>query len=387
MRCFGRHILPRMQGKVQVMANQNKPQSITTARYRRNLIISGVLLIAVIVAAGIFLATRAIDNHQEPSAIPFVPTQVQENKDAVVTDIQESTDTVNTPQEACNVIASYYKAIAEKDVKKLKDLGATGTATALSKNWLDEIGYKLDIGKVENPDASAFPASAGIYAGCTLYKISDFYSHDTSEAIESNVYGKKGAEGWVYYDPINVRWVIVDPTVPTAFASPAAENVERLSDNKGAIAKMSCKGVYSNPWWAWASSEVQLTNTSSDESMKVGVAKHDNGFTVNVAQDLLNGAAPASGGNSTVVKGQCAMWRGDTASFTMEKVGARPLEVDGDICPVVVTFGNENISPLFTVGKADASELADEAAEAQIEDYGATADFELVGNLPEGEEE
>lgn len=351
------------------MPNKNKPMSITTSRYRRNLIISGIVLLIVIVLLGAFFAMQALKNNQEPSAIPFMPTQT--TTDPVITEVQEESDGINTPEEACQAIAKYYTAIGNKDVAALKNMGAMGTANALSKGWLDAIGYKLDISKLSNPNVPAFPASQGLYAGCTFYKISDFYPTDTSESIESVIYGKKAAEGWIYYDPINVKWVIVDPTVPTAFAAPQAENIERISENKQATVRMSCVGVYSNPWWAWGTCNIQLTNNSTDTPILVNKASHDSGFSVHIPDALLAGAATATPSGGTVVKDACSMWRGDTGAFTPEKIGAKPLEVDGDICPIMVSFGNENISPIFTVGKADSSELAQSMAEAQIEDYGA----------------
>lgn len=360
---------------------KNKPMSITTSRYRRNLVIAGTALLAAIIALGAFFAAQANKSGRSESVIPFVPTQSQ-NTAPVVTDVQESSDSMNTPEEARNVISSYYRAIADKDVAALKNMGAQGTAVALSKGWLDAIGYQMDISKLASPDVQAFPVSQGLYAGCTFYKISDFYSAGTQDAIESRVYGKRSAEGWVYYDPVNVKWVVVDPTVPTAFAAPQAENVERTSENKQASVRMSCVGVYSNPWWAWATCDIQLSDNSMDSPILVAKAVRDSGFSVNIPDSLMAGAAPATPAGGTVVKGTCTMWRGDVGSFTSEKIGAKPLEVDGDISPIVASFGTEDISPIFTVGKADSPELAQEIAEGQIEKYGAVG-----AGTEDGEEE
>lgn len=349
---------------------KNKPMSITTSRYRRNLVIAGIILLALIIALGAFFANQAVKSNQTPSVIPFVPTQIQD-KDPAVTEIQEASENINTPEEARNAIASYYNAIANKDVAALKSMGAMGTANAMSKGWLDAIGYKMDIGRLGNPDAQAFPAAQGLYAGCTFYKVSDFYTSDIQDAIESVVYGKRNAEGWIYYDPINAKWIIVDPTIPTAFAAPQAQNIERTSENKQATVRMSCVGVYSNPWWSWAICDIQLTNNSTDTPILVSKASHDSGFSVNVPEVLLQGAPTATPSGGTTVKDSCTMWRGDVGSFTSEKIGAKPLEVDGDIAPITASFGDEDISPIFTVGKADSSELAQEIAAEQIEEYGA----------------
>lgn len=349
------------------MFNKNKPFLLTTGRYRRNLIIAGVLLIALVAIIGFVLALNA-PKDGEGNALPFVPA-VKTTPDVV--EVQEETETLNTPQEACNFIVSYYKALANKDVKALKDLGAAGAANALSRNWLETINYQIDFSKLEHPDAAAFPPAQGLYAGCALYKINDFYSTSTADAIDSFVYGKQEASGWIYYDPINVKWVIADPTIPTAYAAPAANTVERLSGDKKASVKMVCGGVYANPWWAWAYSDVQLANNSQDIPISISAAKYDNGFTVTVPDSLRNGAAPATADSRTEVAGGCAMWRGNTTGWSIEKIGARALEVEGNICPIVATFGAENISPIFTVGKSDSAEIAQELAEAQIEEFGA----------------
>lgn len=346
------------------MFNKNKPSPLTTGRYRRNLIIAGILLVVAVALVGFAVASNA---PKDGDAMPFAPTVTTPD----VIEVQEETETLNTPQEACSFIASYYKALAGKDVKALKDLGAASAANALTRDWLTTINYRIDISKLEHPDATAFPVSQGIYAGCTLYKISDFYSTSTENAIDSFVYGKQGASGWIYYDPINVRWVIADPTIPTAYAAPVANTVERLSEDKKATVTMRCGGVYANAWWAWAYSDVQLVNNSQDTPITISPAKYDSGFTVALPDNIRNGAAPATDDARTEVTGGCAMWRGNTTGWGPEKIGARALEVEGNICPIVATFGTENISPVFAVGKADSAEIAQELAEAQIEEFGA----------------
>lgn len=352
------------------MFEKNRPNAITTPRFQVLIVLLDILLVAIVSFSAFTLFSQ--QNDAEAS-------DVEEKVPSVVQVIQEQStgesegESLNTPEQACLAISSYYRALNEKDVVALRAMGAQGAAVAVSRGWLDAIGYAMDYAQLSEPNAAEMPASQGLYAGCTYYKISDFYSKAPEKAISSKVYGQRGADGWIYYDPISVRWVISDPCVPTAFSAPQAATVERSSENGEATVTMSCTGVYANSWWAWATAEVEAANRSLDKAIGIETAKHDNGFTV-VVPDELKAGAPAAGaeGEEQKVKGTCSMWRGDIQDFGTEKIGARVLEIDGDIDPVYVTFGDENISPVFAVGKSDALDIATQEAETQLAQYGGT---------------
>lgn len=355
--------------------NGTKPEPITTPRYWRSLIVAGILIIALIAGVGFLISSNAPKPDEGSTSFTssiFTP----QDKEPTITGVQEETETINTPQHAKEFIVSYYKALFEKNTKALRDMGAVSAANALEHQWTDAIDFRIDLARLEHPDTEVFPPSQGLYAGCTIYRISDFYSTAPVDAVYSKIVGMTGAEGWIYYDPVNAKWIIADPTIPTAFAAPQAENIEKTSSDKLATARMSCAGVYSNAWWAWAICEVQITSTSTDTPVSISAAEFDDGFTVSIGKQLLGSNIKADAASSVVVKDVCTMWRGVTGNFNKEKIGARPLEVDGNICPVVAAYGNEDISPVFAVGKSDSYDIATQTGEQQIEDFGATNDFE-----------
>lgn len=344
-----------------------KPSTLTTARYKRNLIVTCIVIALAI--AGIIGVTLM----NAPSESDELPDAVQ----ALIVDdtkTQEVIETINTPEHAREYISSYYKALADKSTSSLQSMGATAAANASERGWLTSLDYKVDLTKLGKPDAKSFPVSQGLYAGCTLYKISDFFSSGTADAIWNNATGLTGTEGWIYYDPINVKWVIADPTIPTGFASPNSSKVARDSANGSVAVTMEDAGVWSSPWWAWSEAQITITN-KSDASVTVSVVSYDDGFTSIVPDTLRGTIAPPEGGHETVVSERCVMYRGKLQGFGIEKIGARPLEVDGNICPISIAVGDENIAPIFAVGKADATVIATEIQEGQIEEYGATNDF------------
>lgn len=358
----------------------NKPHVLTTSRYKRNLIITGAAITALIVACVVAFVSflPSGDVGDAPDAIQALMPPTEEDQ------TQEVIDTINTPEHARNFIAEYYRALAGKDAVKLRSIGATQAANAADRGWLNALDYKVDLTKVETPDAQAFPSPQGLYAGCTLYKISDFFSGNTADAIWNNATGLTSAEGWIYYDPINVKWVVADPTIPTAFSAPASTKIERTSANGDIKVTMEDTGVYSSPWWAWSEAQISIDNKSTSVDAVVSPADYDSGFTLMIPEKIKAGVrhAGADGGDS-FVSDRCVMYRGVLSGFGIEKIGAKPLAVDGNICPIVVACGDENIAPIFAVGKTDSAELADEIAQTQIDDYGATNNVENVQTTSE----
>lgn len=376
------------------MAKETKPRTIPTARSRRNLIITciiGGIIISICFAMLIGNVLRDL----------AAGGNTNDTDEVVITEIQEEVETLNSPTKAKEAIVAYYQALADKNVKALRDMGANVAANAMNRGWLNNLDYRIDFEKVKHPDIDAFPQSQGLYAGCTLYKISDFYRNEPTDVIWTNATTMLGAVGWIYYDPINVKWVIADPSIPTGYASPTAENVKRVSANNEAEVELSCPGVYSNGWWAWAEFQVCVTNRSANTPIRISTLKYDNGFTIwgsdslnaelsptierrNVEREVsvLDENGQETGETTTLTEviessdktlnERCVIYRGDVHDFSTDKIGAKPLEVDGNICPVKIAFGDEEIAPIFAVGKADTENLVQQLTDEQIENYDAT---------------
>ena len=63
-----------------------------------------------------------------------------------------------------------------------------------------------------------------------------------------------------------------------------------------------------------------------------------------------------------------------TSNFNIDRIGAKPQTMDGDISPVRVEYLGENAAPILAIGKATTDSVQSEKAEQQIRDYKATSE-------------
>lgn len=341
--------------------NRLKMTKISTFRWRRNVAIFVATLTALIVL-GVLAAFAILNPGEDP--VEAVTAIVEDTNTTVVTEVQESTDTENTPEKAAEFLNSYYSALANRDSAKLYDLGCDAAAAAIDLGWLDVIGWNLDTSKLGTVNSSSFPSSQGIYAGCTLYAISDFYN-DSTGVISSDVLGNTELVGWVYYDALNVKWKIADPSLPTAISRSQAKNVTRSSSDSQVTVSMSTDGVYANAWWSYSKIDMTINNNSSS-NVSVSKKSLDNGMTVDL------GTLRTSIGSGSTSRGSLVVYRGTLSNFGIDKIGSAALSIDGNLTPVSIAYGSEDIAPVFAVGKADSNELQNEIAANQISRYNAT---------------
>lgn len=356
-----------------------KPQSLSTGRHRRNVIITSIVAAAIIIGAIVWFALNRPAETKLSADVPdSTPVVVKEVQSQV-----ESTD--NNPDKAKEIIASYYAALAAKDPVKLREIGAGDAAKAAERGWLNGIGMVVDASKT-TPDHDGFPAPVGLYAGCSLYRISDFFNVAPEKAVKTDITGETSVVGWIYYNPMTSSWVIVDPTIPTAISATAASTVERTSVDRALSVKETCPGAFSNAWWCYARIDVEVANSSATESAFVVPAAFDAGITLDVPGDLqgevVHGNETTTVDASGQVKvleptrkaGKCTIFRGITSNFNIDRIGAKPQTMEGDISPIRVEYMGENAAPILAIGKATTDDIQGEKAEQQIRDYNATTE-------------
>ena len=376
---------------------ETKPALLPTSRHRRNAFIAGLIAAAAIIGGVVY----AISTIPQGKTILSVDA-IQASTPVVVKEVQEeSASDDNTPEKAKEIIVSYYAAIAERDAGKLRNLGDTAAANALERGWLDDIGFIVDTSKTSSPDHDGFPTPVGLYAGCSIYRIADFYNMPSNEAIKSDITGLTSVQGWIYYNPMIASWVIVDPVMPTAVARAQADNQQKASQDGMVTTTINCPGAYSNPWWCYAKLKVTVENASLDPNSKVFIAPNnvfDRGITLQVPTELQGEVGHATEGTISTVassdqtadgnvaqvttttsipahkEGICVVYRGTTSNFTIDRIGAKPQNIDGNICPIVVNYGDENTAPVFPIGKSNLDDMQSLLTEQQIEEYGATTD-------------
>lgn len=345
-----------------------KPLKLTTSRMTRNIVALCIIMALLLGGITLHMLQKMSDANNAQEDEP------------VVTDVQDEQPTSKkTAQEAEKIIKRYYTALAYNDSSSLHSIGNEAAASAIERGWLSSIGYSVDASKATNPDAQALPQRCGTYAGCDAYNISDFYSSDTSGAITSDVTGVTGCTGWIYYDEIKTEWIIADPTIPTSISSAEAPNVERSSLDSMVTVKMSSPGAYCNQWWAYTQLSVDISNASSDNDVTVSAKKLDKGMTTNVPSELTSGVprtpTGTSSDGSTVSSANavCTVYRGETSNFNMDRIGGDALSIDGNICPVSIIYGDEDVSPVFTIGSASSDDVEKLLSSEQIKRYGATS--------------
>lgn len=258
--------------------------------------------------------------------------------DNVTADSTSTVERKDTVENATNMIASYYSALATNDATKLHEIGASDAATAIEQGWLARINYRVnDTGR---PGATALPQSVGEYAGNALYAIADFYANDGDAVVSSDVTGDMGHAGWIYFDSMTETWAIVDPTIPTSIQTPSTTSVSLSSTDGISSVRLTSVGSLSNPWWARASVSVTVKTSSA---VSVTKAKFDGGITATYPGGLIGTVNGEYTGDVTIV-------RGVTSGFSTDRIGQESLVLTGDMSPCILQTAEQNITPTFTFG-------------------------------------
>lgn len=347
--------------------NINVPRKVTTKSLKiRRVIFIGVaalLLIAVGVGIGFFFFA----NNTPTINATDISTLITRSSVDDDTEVMESEESQFNIDAAKSTITQYYSLLSAYDQSGLAAAGFTEAASAISMGWLEQIEYSVEWST--EPDVTELPDSVTMYAGCYVYKISDFFTTEPTEVIHSNATGNTTYEGWVYYNRSTNKWVVVDPTIPTAISASESTTVTRSSSDSLVKTTMQSSGALSNPWWCVSDIYVEITSSASSYDVSVATRHIDDGVTVSVPDELLAGISRVNDGNSVTISGICSVVRGVTSGFGVERIGSDALSLDGNIVPVDIQTSTENITPLYAMGDAVAVDLAEYAAEAQSEEY------------------
>lgn len=362
--------------------NQDVPKKLTTARHNKNLFVVSAILSVLIAWIAIHAIVKASSGFEQASSISSDASNGVAESNEVVSSDQ------NNVNDAKSFLDSYYKALSSYDASALREIGAIDAANSVSNGWLQNMGYKANYSAIGLPDATVMPQPVSTYAGYDLYNVSDFYHQSASSQSENSslsqslsalssdnsnnapitsiVTGNTSIGGWMYYNAETDKWVIIDPTIPTFVSSPEATNVERTSSDRQANVRMSTPGAYSNPWWSYAQVSIAITNTSTQD-IAVDNADLDDGITV-INQDDILGAVPAGESKQSI----STVYRGEINNFTLSRIGAQPLSINGNICPIKVSYGDEDISPVIAIGTdSDSTKISSLLSDEQKKKYEA----------------
>lgn len=395
---------------------QNRPMSISTHHQRRSIIMTVLFLIGLGIAIflycafGLHMFERQAQQENANTQSPVTATEENGTVEASQLNIET----------AVNKIDTYYSLLSQKKSDQLRNEGFEAAAGAVEMGWLDDIEYSIDANNI-NPDATAFPAPVGSYAGNNVYSISSFFSSLPSEpTIHSIITGDTQVCGWIYYDSVANSWNLIDPTIPTATQAASATQISRGSNDGGVSTEVSTPGVFSNSWWAYAMVSVDVTSTSTDYDVSITPRDFDDGITADVPSTLLAGINRSSVGqpieearrnanananaNSNDADdenangnendsartevtdrnndgradgraaGVCVIYRGTLDNFDPTLIGKDELRLDGDICPVSIVAGEEDVTPIVTIGTDSAQDIAKLMNEEQMERYGINPD-------------
>lgn len=381
---------------------KNAPLAIPTRLRKAKIAIAIVAAVIAVVAAGIavwafVLPHNANSDGADKQSVDLgsLITREETAQDGDGGDIQQE-ESRYTVDQANAAISDYYRLLSAKDASGLAQAGFAQASAAASLGWLDRMSYRVDADV--QPDASAFPASVSMYAGNYVYKISDFFSSAPDKKVHSNITGDTGYEGWIYYNRQTNRWVVVDPTIPTATSAPESNAVTRTSSDGKVTTKMTSDGALSNPWWSVADIRVEISSSSTEYAVSVAQRYIDDGVSVQVPGELTAGVSQVGGAGVSDANGQeastqskaegtCRVVRGVTSGFGLERIGAQAQAMDGNIAPVDIQTPNENITPLYAMGAAQAADLGAAEAAAQVEEYGATGEVAPLEREEGGEAE
>ena len=377
----------RLRSRTVIPKSANEPFGLRRTGVIRNRIFAAVAGVAIVAGLGAY-AMIVVKPFKTDSPINTVSDTVGDKE------IEKSTP--DTVEEANKVIAAYYGYLANSDADGLRNIGNDAAANAVQNKWTVGIDYRVD--NSVQPDAQAIPQPIGKYAGCKLYNISDFFLNPPANSVHSTVTGDTGYQGWVYYDPLDTKWVIVDPTIPTSVQVPESGHVARSSEDRKATVEISGPGAYSNPWWSYTMVSVDVTSSSADASISVKQRTLDSGITVSIpdtrnaglspiaAQDAQqaagdanqngDGASSEQSQSSAVAKasGICIIYRGSTSGFSPDRIGQQPLRIDGDITPITVSCGDEDITPIFAIGTSTATDIQKLLNDEQMSKYNVSSE-------------
>lgn len=375
----------RLRRRTVIPKSANEPFGLRRAGIVRNRIFAAVAGIAVIAGLGIYAVT-VVKPFKSDTPINTVSDTAGDKE------IEKSAP--DTVEEANKVVAAYYGYLANSDSDGLRNIGNDAAANAVQNKWTVGIDYRVD--NSVQPDAKSMPEPIGKYAGCKLYNISDFFSNPPSNSVHSTVTGDTGYQGWVYYDPLDTKWVIVDPTIPTSVQVPESGHVAKSSEDRKATVEITGPGAYSNPWWSYTMVSVDVTSSSADASVSIKQRTLDSGITVSIpdtltaglspvgAQNTQNGADDSNGGDteteqsqSTAVakaSGICIIYRGSTSEFAPDRIGQQALRIDGDITPITVSCGDEDITPIFAIGTSTATDIQKLLNDEQMSKYNVSSE-------------
>lgn len=378
----------RLRTRTVVPKSANEPFGLRRAGLVRNRILAAIAGIAVVAGLGTY-TVFVIKPFKQANPVNTI----------AATDDGEDVETAapDSVEEADKFIASYYGYLANSDADGLRNIGNDAAANAVQNKWTVGIDYKVD--NSAQPDAKSMPTPIGKYAGCKLYNVSDFFSNPPVNSVHSTITGDTGYQGWVYYDQLETKWVMVDPTIPTSVQVPESGHVAKSSEDRKATVEMTGPGAYSNPWWAYTMLSVDVTSSSTDASVSVKQKTLDSGITISVPDTLTAGLSPitaqdngqqnaqqnaqgdenASDTQSTSTaaakaSGICIIYRGSTSNFTPERIGQQALRIDGDITPVTVSCGDEDITPIFAIGTSTATDIQKLLDSEQMSKYNVSSE-------------
>lgn len=375
----------RLRGRTVIPKSANEPFGLRRAGVVRNRIFAAVAGFAIVAGLGSY-TVLVVKPFKSDTPINTVSDTAGDKE------IEKSAP--DTVEEANKVIAAYYGYLANSDSDGLRSIGNDAAANAVQNKWTVGINYRVD--NSVQPDAKDMPQPIGKYAGCKLYNISDFFSNPPSNSVHSTVTGDTGYQGWVYYDPLDTKWVIVDPTIPTSVQVPESGHVAKSSEDRKATVEITGPGAYSNPWWSYTMVSVDVTSSSADASVSIKQRTLDSGITVSIpdtltaglspvgAQNTQNGADDSNGGDteteqsqSTAVakaSGICIIYRGSTSEFAPDRIGQQALRIDGDITPITVSCGDEDITPIFAIGTSTATDIQKLLNDEQMSKYNVSSE-------------
>lgn len=335
---------------------RNRPYMLTTPHTWRRRALTTIAIVLVIGGAWI---TASVMSGSIPSPIAVLRDTIGGNgkatQDAAGNDASDaeqptadannattsatSTASMETPQNACNTLNGYYEGLAAQDATKLHAVGADAAASAAERGWLARMHYT--VGNIGTATSDRLPDSAGTYAGSTLYRIADFYPTAGDDAITSDITGKTGLLGWIWYDQTNNAWEIIDPTIPTAVYMPKATSTKVRSTDGNAAVTIGTDGALANPWWAWMQETVTI---ATGTPITVSKRQLDTGVTITTTPRLVGSSIGSGTGTVTIV-------RGSTTGFGTEKIGQQALKLTGDLAGVTIQAGGQDITPDIAVGE------------------------------------
>lgn len=328
---------------------------LTTPRTWRNRIVTAVAIAIVAVGAWV---TASVMSGAIPSPVAVIRDAMaarddtaQEGAQDAVTGAESASEvpsgddagtaataSLETAQNACEVLDGYYDGLAAQDATRLHAVSAEAAASAAERGWLSRMHYA--VGNIGRATADRLPAAAGTYAGSSLYRIADFYPGAGSDAITSDITGTTGLVGWIWFDQTDNSWEIIDPTIPTATYMPKATSTTMRSTDGGSSVTITTDGALANPWWAQMTETVSITTSSS---VTVSKRQLDSGATVTTSAGLTG---TMRGGTGTVT-----ITRGSTTGFGTDRIGQDALMLTGDMAGVTVTAGGQDITPDIAVAE------------------------------------